>query len=62
MSVDAPLEFLDTNVVLCAHDTSAGEKRVQAIDLLERDCGRDGAVERSQVGQVLQEFFFTSRP
>jgi predicted nucleic acid-binding protein len=54
MSVETPLEFLDTNVVVYAHDTSAGEKRVQAIDLLRRVTADETA--RLSV-QVLQEFF-----
>jgi predicted nucleic acid-binding protein len=56
MSVETPLEFLDTNVVVYAHDTSAGEKRVQAIDLLQRVTAEETA--RLSV-QVLQEFFVT---
>ncbi len=47
-------EFVDTNVLLYAHDTSAGAKRTRAVSLLERladeRCGLPST-------QVLMEFF-----
>jgi predicted nucleic acid-binding protein len=47
-------EFIDTNVLLYAHDTSAGEKRARAAALLVRL-----AAERSGLlsTQVLMEFY-----
>ena len=47
-------EFVDTNVLLYAHDRSAGPKRVQAVALLERLID-DGVGLLST--QVLMEFF-----
>ena len=56
MSAERSLEFLDTNVLVYAHDTTAGDKRGLALALLDRL-----AQERSAVVsvQVLQEFFVT---
>lgn len=48
--------FVDTNVLVYAHDDSAGGKRDQARSLLEQLWGsRDGCLSV----QVLQEFFVT---
>jgi predicted nucleic acid-binding protein len=48
--------FVDTNVLVYAHDDSAGSKRDQARALVERLWGsRDGCLSV----QVLQEFFVT---
>ena len=48
------LQFVDTNVLIYAHDRSAGEKHVQAVRLLQR-------LWRERAGclsiQVLQEFY-----
>lgn len=56
MSADRPLEFLDTNVLVYAHDASAGDKHLRAVELIE-------AVTATGTGalsvQVLQEFFVT---
>jgi predicted nucleic acid-binding protein len=50
----AELVFVDTNVLLYAHDRSAGRKREVASELLERLWGtRTGALST----QVLQEFY-----
>ena len=49
-------EFLDTNVLVYAHDTSAGEKRRQALELVKRlAAGQDGLLSV----QVLMEFYVT---
>ncbi|GAC1333732.1 MAG: PIN domain-containing protein [Candidatus Dormibacteria bacterium] len=56
MSADSPREFLDTNVLVYAHDTTAGDRRAGAIELLER-LAHDRRVALSV--QVLQEFFVT---
>lgn len=56
MSADPSREFLDTNVLVYAHDTSSGDKRRQALELLERAAGERTAVLSVQ---VLQEFFVT---
>ena len=50
------VEFVDTNVVVYAYDTSAGAKRAQARDLLER-LWHDATGALSV--QVLQELFVT---
>src|SRR6266436_1152601 len=56
MTADGPLEFLDTNVVVYAHDTSAEQKHTVAYDLLDRvTADRTGRLSV----QVLQEFFVT---
>ena len=56
MSADRTREFLDTNLLVYAHDISAGAKRTRALDLLARLVSdRIGAVSV----QVLQEFFVT---
>ena len=50
----AELVFVDTNVLLYAHDRDAGRKREVASELLERLWGtRTGALST----QVLQEFY-----
>jgi predicted nucleic acid-binding protein len=50
----AEFVFVDTNVLLYAHDRTAGRKRELASDLLERLWGtRAGALST----QVLQEFY-----
>lgn len=50
----AEISFVDTNVLLYAHDRSAGDKRDAARELLERLWGtRTGALST----QVLQEFY-----
>jgi predicted nucleic acid-binding protein len=49
-------QFVDTNVLVYAHDDSAGSKRDQARTLVEQLWGsRDGCLSV----QVLQEFFVT---
>ena len=49
-------EFVDTNVLIYAHDTSAASKHLRAIDLVNRLASDDrGALSV----QVLQEFFVT---
>ena len=51
------LEFVDTNVVVYAHDSTAGNKRAVASELLERlDVAGTGAISV----QVLQEFVVTA--
>jgi len=56
MSAERPKQFLDTNVLVYAHDTSAGEKRDRAAFLVEQLASdADGALSV----QVLQEFFLT---
>lgn len=56
MSVDSPPQFVDTNVLVYAHDRSAGAKHVRAKALLEE-------LWESRAGrlsiQVLQEFYVT---
>lgn len=48
------LEFVDTNVLVYAYDTSAGSKRTRASDLLARLwSNRSGSLSI----QVLQEFY-----
>lgn len=56
MTAERPREFLDTNVLVYAHDTTAGEKRTRAVELLER-LAQDRTIALSV--QVLQEFFVT---
>jgi predicted nucleic acid-binding protein len=47
-------EFVDTNVLLYAHDSSAGRKRMHAVALLERlSADRSGLLST----QVLMEFY-----
>ena len=54
MSAERPKQFLDTNVLVYAHDTSAGEKRDRAAFLVEQLASdADGALSV----QVLQEFW-----
>ena len=53
----ADLVFVDTNVLLYAHDRTAGRKRAVASELLERLWGtRAGALST----QVLQEFYINA--
>lgn len=56
MSVRPGYQFVDTNVLVYAHDTSAGAKRDRVVALLE-------ALWESRLGclsiQVLQEFYVT---
>lgn len=56
MSVEAPHEFVDANVLVYAFDASAGQKKVIAERLLAR-LWQDGTGCISV--QVLQEFFVT---
>jgi predicted nucleic acid-binding protein len=56
MSADTPRVFVDTNVLVYAHDSSSGEKRSIARDLL-RGLWLDGSGCLSV--QVLQEFYLT---
>ncbi len=50
------VEFCDTNIIVYARDTSAGEKRIRAEALLDRLwASGDGAISV----QVLQELFTT---
>lgn len=54
MSAEEPRQFVDTNVLVYAHDRSAGVKQERALDLLRE-------LWRSRLGcmsiQVLQEFY-----
>ena len=56
MSAEAELEFVDTKVLVYAHDPSAGRKHAEAVALATR-------LWESRTGclsvQVLQEFFVT---
>lgn len=54
MSERNPLQFVDTNVLIYAHDLSAGEKHSRARDLL-RELWQSGQGCLSV--QVLQEFY-----
>jgi predicted nucleic acid-binding protein len=54
MSETSTLQFVDTNILVYAHDRSAGDKHVRAGDLL-RDLWHSGAGCLSI--QVLQEFY-----
>jgi predicted nucleic acid-binding protein len=56
MSAEPAPEFLDTNVLVYAHDASAGDKRRLAIDLLDRVAEQHTAALSVQ---VLQEFYVT---
>jgi predicted nucleic acid-binding protein len=56
MSDKAALEFLDTNILVYAHDQSAGEKHHVAVDLI-RGVWETGNGCLSV--QVLQEFYVT---
>jgi len=48
------MEFVDTNVLLYAYDTAAGQRHDRAVDLIGRLWSeRSGAISV----QVLQEFF-----
>jgi len=56
--MSAELEFVDTNLLLYAHDQSAGDERLVSAALLERLEGeRAGAISV----QVLQELTVTAR-
>jgi predicted nucleic acid-binding protein len=54
MSVNVSPQFLDTNILVYAYDTSAGEKHVESVRLVNElwDC-HNGCVSI----QVLQEFY-----
>src|SRR5437016_6312935 len=54
MSVDAARQFVDTNVLLYAHDATSGDKHVRARDLLSHLWDQGGACLSIQ---VLQEFY-----
>jgi predicted nucleic acid-binding protein len=54
MSAEAPRQFVDTNILVYAHDVSAGGKHVRARQLLE-DLWTQGRGCLSI--QVLQEFY-----
>lgn len=56
MNEPRPLQFVDTNVLVYAHDISAGPKHVRAEQLV-RDLWKSGA--RCLSVQVLQEFYVT---
>lgn len=48
------LEFVDTNILICAHDLSAGQKHIKANSLIRRLWeDRNGCLSI----QVLQEFY-----
>ena len=49
--------FIDTNVLLCADDLDAGEKRPRAQEILREAYARGNGVLSTQ---VLQEFFVAS--
>ena len=56
MSAELARQFLDTNVLVYAHDRSAGEKYRRALHLVEEVTTQEnGALSV----QVLQEFFVT---
>lgn len=56
MSADAPRAFVDTNVLVYAHDAAAGQRLVRARDVLRSLWSESrGCVSI----QVLQEFFVT---
>ncbi len=56
MSVDATYQFVDTNVLVYAHDQSAGEKYKQAQTLIQKLwASGNGCLSI----QVLQEFYVT---
>lgn len=56
MSVSSTRQFIDTNILVYAHDTSAGAKHARAIHLLkELWASGDGCLSV----QVLQEFYVT---
>jgi predicted nucleic acid-binding protein len=56
MSAERSRQFLDTNVLVYAYDSSAGDKHNRAVELVEQLAGDDaGALSV----QVLQEFFVT---
>ena len=56
MSAERARQFLDTNVLVYAHDRSAGEKYRRALHLLEQVTTQESAALSIQ---VLQEFFVT---
>jgi len=56
MSAKATFQFLDTNILVYAHDNSAGAKRDEALSLLS-ELVAGGAIAVSV--QVLQELFVT---
>ena len=54
MSVPSSLQFLDTNILIYAHDRSAGDKQIRARELV-RELWQSG--EGCLSIQVLQEFY-----
>ena len=50
-------EFVDTNILLYAHDNSAGSKRARAVALLERLADENAGLLSTQ---VLMEFFVSA--
>ena len=46
-----PLAFVDTNILLYAHDHSAGDKQVEAAQLLARLWGNHSGILSAQVLQ-----------
>ncbi|MFN2140485.1 MAG: PIN domain-containing protein [Candidatus Promineifilaceae bacterium] len=56
MSAESGPQFVDSNVLVYAYDSTAGEKRVQAGELLRTLwADRNGRISI----QVIQEFYFT---
>ena len=52
------VEFIDTNIIIYAHDANVPVKRARAVELIGRlSTGRNGRLST----QVLLEFFATSR-
>ena len=56
MSEPSDLQFVDTNILVYAHDTSAGKKHIRATELI-RELWQSGGGCLSI--QVLQEFYVT---
>jgi predicted nucleic acid-binding protein len=55
-ATESARQFVDANILIYSFDTTAGAKRLKAIDLLDRLWrGHEGCVSL----QVLQEFFVT---
>jgi predicted nucleic acid-binding protein len=57
MTGDESLQFVDTNILIYAHDSSAGQKHIRARDLI-RELWQSGQGCLST--QVLQEFYVTA--
>lgn len=56
MNGDVALQFVDTNILVYAHDRSAGEKQAQAAQLINQLwADKTGCISV----QVLQEFYVT---